>query len=229
MGRCYRGTVSAGSAGGPHSVERRILLSMLGGVQSTLGDVWSNSKYVGSLLVVSAVDQFKQHSVQNVVTWLRKHKGVQIEDHHVHFFDDHSKNVPPFKGTGFNAKQISCSSRATSEREKFVGFCGGTSAEVVAERGVHPCPPPPENNLRSHPRKHNVSSRDEIHNHSTTRNGSLRSMRSKSTSLRPQVFRRNSTHTLSDNKSKSTRSHVQSRVNASSSSIGTDIESAANG
>lgn len=141
--RCYRGAVSAGSASGPHSPERKVLLEMLGGAQRTLGDVWSSAKNVGSLLVVGAIDQFKQHSVRQVVDWLREHKGVHIDDQNVHFFDDHDKNVPPFKGTGFNAKQVSCGSRGRTVQEHFVGFCGGRISEVSDESGVHPCPPPP--------------------------------------------------------------------------------------
>merc|ERR1712113_824229 len=76
--RCFRGVVSAGSASGKYSPERKMLVDMLGGVQHTLGDVWSSASNIGSMLVVDAKDEFKQHSVRDIVTWLRKHKGVDI-------------------------------------------------------------------------------------------------------------------------------------------------------
>mmetsp|Transcript_77957 Transcript_77957/g.246287 ORF Transcript_77957/g.246287 Transcript_77957/m.246287 type:complete len:371 (+) Transcript_77957:605-1717(+) len=135
-GACLRGIVTAGVASGEGSDERSVLLETLGGINWTLSDRWSPpAPNVHSLLVVGAPDTKKQHSVRGMVDWLRKSKGVDIRPSDVHFFDDNDLNVPPFKDTGFNARQISCGSR-----DGIVGLCGGLAEEVVSDRGVRPCP-----------------------------------------------------------------------------------------
>lgn len=138
--RCYRGIVSAGSAGGHHSKERTALLEALGGVQWTLSDTWSPpAPHVRSMLVHGAPDTGKQHSIRGIANWLREHKGVLIKDENVHFFDDNVLNPPPFIGTGFNARQVSCRSRGVKASERLVGLCGARSAEVIEVPGVYSC------------------------------------------------------------------------------------------
>jgi len=139
-GQCYRGVISAGHVSGLHSEERKVLLEALGGPRWTLSDVWSAATpNVSSMLVIGAHDYHKQEVVRSMVDWLRQAKGVEVEDQEVHFFDDSSLNTPPFTGTGFNARQVSCKSRGRSLEERAVGFCGGRVSEVVRSRGVKTC------------------------------------------------------------------------------------------
>jgi len=139
-GQCYRGVVSAGHVSGLHSEERKVLLEALGGPRWTLSDVWSAATpNVSSMLVIGAHDYHKQDVVRSMVDWLRQAKGVKVEDHEVYFFDDSSHNTPPFTGTGFNARQVSCKSRGRSFKERAVGFCGGKVSEAVRGRGVKTC------------------------------------------------------------------------------------------
>mmetsp|Transcript_943 Transcript_943/g.2823 ORF Transcript_943/g.2823 Transcript_943/m.2823 type:complete len:615 (+) Transcript_943:48-1892(+) len=142
---CLRGIVSAGAASGWHSEERDVLLEALGGPRWTLSDTWSGpAPHVSSLLVLGAHDRHKQDSVRGMIRWLRDQKGVVIEDQEVHFFDDNVQNPPPFAGTGFNAHQVSCGSRGTTDVERDVGYCGGRSSEVIKKLGVHACSGPIE-------------------------------------------------------------------------------------
>merc|ERR1740129_1347488 len=91
------------------------------------------------MLVIGAHDYHKQEAVRSMVDWLRQAKGVKVEDHEVYFFDDSSHNTPPFAGTGFNARQVSCKSRGRTFKEHAVGFCGGKVSEAVRGRGVKTC------------------------------------------------------------------------------------------
>merc|ERR1711879_1068206 len=77
-GECYRGIVSAGSAGGHRSKQRKVLLDILGGVKWTLSDRWSTASHVTSTLVVLAEDRYKQKSVKDIVHWLKEHRGVDM-------------------------------------------------------------------------------------------------------------------------------------------------------
>lgn len=148
---CYTGVVSSGVMNGKTDGERKVLLEKLGGVTKTLSDVWSDGKKtVESPLVLHATDGLKQNSVRDIVTWFKTKKSVSIPDANVHFFDDRDENVKPFEGTGFNAHQISCTTRDTahsSHGDADVGLCGGTTKEAVAASGVELCPPNPEENL----------------------------------------------------------------------------------
>lgn len=132
-GRCYRGVISAGDAGGHNSEERTEILKRLGGTGVTLSSHWSSPDNVVSPMVVGAPDGFKQESARAVVDWFAT-QGVDIRDSHVHFFDDRDGNVPPFKGTGFNARQISCGTR-----DGRVGACGAALEEIVPDAGVVTC------------------------------------------------------------------------------------------
>merc|ERR1712217_11993 len=98
--RCYRGIVTAGVATGEGSEDRTKMLEVLGGPEWTLSSHWSARKPVTSTLVVGALDTRKHETVRDVVSWLRREKGVHIQAHRVHFFDDRIINVLPFKGTG---------------------------------------------------------------------------------------------------------------------------------
>lgn len=137
--RCYHGIVTAGTATGHLSPERARVLRLLGGIGATLSNTWSHRDNVQSSLVVGAIDGRKQESVRDIVSWFKSHRGIEIKDKRVHFFDDRDNNVPPFKGTGFNARQVSCASRGPAPAESVIGFCGGVPEEVVEDAGVHSC------------------------------------------------------------------------------------------
>jgi hypothetical protein len=142
-GGCFRGIVSAGDAGGEGSGER-------GKLQELIGDEtwWQDVNYdvnaqVSTPLVVHAVDGNKQDSVSAMLQWWRNEKGVKITDENVWFFDDLLKNVEGFRGSGFNARQISCKSRGPVEQwvawDGRVGGCGAVVDEIIPEKGVHIC------------------------------------------------------------------------------------------
>jgi len=137
--RCYRGIVTAGTATGPLSKERSNVLRLLGGIGRTLSNTWSCRDKVQSSLVVEALDGHKHESVRQVVHWFEKSRGIRIEPKRVHFFDDRGDNVKAFTGSGFSARQISCSSRGRLA-ESAVGFCGGRPDEILEDIGVRTCP-----------------------------------------------------------------------------------------
>lgn len=136
---CYRGIVTAGDATGHMSVERARVLEMLGGISATLSNTWSHSDDVVSSLVVGALDGHKQESVREIVHWFREQRAIRIEDSRVHFFDDRDSNIQPFAGTGFNARQVACTSPG-AKLDSSIGYCGGDPKEVVEDKGVHACP-----------------------------------------------------------------------------------------
>jgi len=152
-GTCVHGIVSAGDAGGQDSGERGRLLEAIGGTEKTGVDWWqdinwdANTKAESSLLV-HAVDGQKQDSVRSMVEWWREHQKLDIKDENVWFFDDLLKNVEGFRDSGFNARQISCTSRGPVEQwvawEGKIGGCGTLLEEVVKEKGVHVCEGLPE-------------------------------------------------------------------------------------
>jgi len=101
---------------------------------ATLSTVWSGPDTIISPLVVGAVDGRKHETVRKIVNWLKGHRTVNIAPSQVFFFDDRSDNVLSFRGTGYNAKQVSCKSRETG-----IGLCGATPDEIVKEKGVKTC------------------------------------------------------------------------------------------
>jgi len=139
-GDCYHGIVSAGSASGHGSEERKLLIQQMD-PSRTLSDTWSGSDPVTSSLVHDSPDSLKHDSVRKVVTWFKEAHQIVIEDTNVHFFDDRASNVQSFEGSGFNALQVSCASRDRNIDYGAVGLCGGTHAEVVRKSGVHICVP----------------------------------------------------------------------------------------
>lgn len=140
-GGCYLGTVSAGSASGPGSAERSVLLDKLRAGSSLSAGMLSDWSAAGcnptSPLVTGCADGQKQNAVPGIVSWYSA-QGVSISNGDVHFFDDRGDNVQKFQGTGFNARQISCQTRDAGQGGA-VGLCGATEAEVVAEAGVAVC------------------------------------------------------------------------------------------
>jgi len=101
---------------------------------ATFSTVWSGPDTVISPWVVGAVDGRKHETVRKIVNWLKGHRTVNVAPSQVFFFDDRSDNVLSFRGTGYNARQVSCKSRETS-----IGLCGATPDEIVKERGVKTC------------------------------------------------------------------------------------------
>eukprot|EP00929_Paragymnodinium_shiwhaense_P100894 TRINITY_DN6358_c0_g1_i1.p2 TRINITY_DN6358_c0_g1~~TRINITY_DN6358_c0_g1_i1.p2 ORF type:complete len:266 (-),score=50.81 TRINITY_DN6358_c0_g1_i1:113-910(-) len=133
---CYLSTISAGSASGPNSPERTVMLNILkvGPGANLLPNVWGdgcNPKV--SPLVLGCPDGHKQETVPGVLKWYADH-GVSIEDKNVHFFDDRVSNVRPFEGKPYNARQISCGSR-----DGAIGLCGAKPDELVGDTGVKLC------------------------------------------------------------------------------------------
>mmetsp|Transcript_63632 Transcript_63632/g.169096 ORF Transcript_63632/g.169096 Transcript_63632/m.169096 type:complete len:298 (+) Transcript_63632:57-950(+) len=143
-GKCLRAIVSAGDAGGEGSGERGKLLEVVGGTESSWQDInYDQNAEVSTPLVVHAVDGNKQDSVRSILEWARNHQGMDIKDARVWFFDDLLKNVEGFRGSGFNARQVSCKSRGPVEQwvswDGKIGGCGAVVDEIVPEEGVHIC------------------------------------------------------------------------------------------
>jgi len=53
--------------------------------------------------------------------------SMGVHSTHVYFFDDHARNVAAFRGTGMNARQVSC------------GRCGASRGEIQRSNGVSFC------------------------------------------------------------------------------------------
>jgi hypothetical protein len=136
-GTCYRGVLSNGDVGGPHSAMRRVVSAVLGGAEWTLTGDWEH--YVDgrrSTLMVGVPNIEKHRVAADVVSWLLQQRGVEIPKKRVYFFDDSLENVRQFKGTGMNAQQISCTSR---DKGSILGVCGGRAEELSEDRGVLTC------------------------------------------------------------------------------------------
>jgi len=134
---CHLGTISAGDASGDGSAERAVLHDSLAVADSDLPSEWSKPGCsVTSPLVTSCDDGQKQNAVPGIIDWYRQNEGAQIADSDVHFFDDRSENIEPFRATGYNARQISC---ATRDRGGSVGYCGAVLSEITADPGVAVC------------------------------------------------------------------------------------------
>ena len=132
--RCYLGIVSHGTASGDGSAERSYLLdnvlvsrpfSRLA-ASNPQATYWSASGEVVSPLVLGWPDGLKQNAVGGIVDWYAK-LGINIPAAKVYFFGDRTENIPPFQGTGYNAREISCQSRDYSIGNGIVGLCGATT------------------------------------------------------------------------------------------------------
>lgn len=141
-GQCYLGVVTAGDLSGPNSKMRAYFLKhvLVTDLQEVFArrvrnaTTWSSGKDVSSPLVVHQQDGTKQIAVAGIVDWYKK-QGPQILEDQVFFFDDRQDNVQPFAGSGFNSKQISC----TSRDHRVIGLCGARPEEITSTKGVEPC------------------------------------------------------------------------------------------
>lgn len=129
-GSCYLGIVSHGSASGPD--EKAVLLSHLVG-RGEMPDDWHSACEPGSPLLLRCGEGVKQAAAASIVGWYGM-QGVSIRNENVYMFDDKAENVEGFRGSGFNARQISCGSR-----DGDVGLCGAALAEIVPSDGIHLC------------------------------------------------------------------------------------------
>jgi len=145
---CYIGIVTAGDVSGAGSQERATLVQHLQGSGGKLPVTnWSGPSRGGearractpqdaqSTLVTGCMDGTKQEAAKGIVTWLAR-RGVGILPSNVWLFDDRSMNIVPFRGTGMNAKMISC---ATRDPKMQTGVCGATTQEILQEPGVIVC------------------------------------------------------------------------------------------
>lgn len=145
-GSCYLGVCSAGGASGSGSEERAYLEEhvLVTGPQQQLAQrlpsakAWSRSGQVDSPFVVYQQDGTKQVAVQQIVSWYGSN-GIYIPPQRVHFFGDRTGNIRAFRGTGFNAREVSCGSRDLAIQNGAVGLCGATPKEIVDDRGVFTC------------------------------------------------------------------------------------------
>lgn len=144
---CYLGVVSAGSASGDGSAERRYLLKhVLKSEPFTKlqqrepqASSWSRRRrQVKSPLVLKWPDRLKQDAVQDIVTWYKK-KGIKFAPERVHFFGDRTENIGPFRSSGFNSREISCATRDYGHGNGMVGLCGAELHEIVETPGVATC------------------------------------------------------------------------------------------
>jgi len=150
---CYVGIVSAGDAGAAGSAERAELVKRLSGHGKLVSTHWSGPSKekearrdckaadAKSTLMLGCNDGTKQEAVKGIVAWLAHHHhhhhnhSVAILPKNVWHFDDRENNIAPFKGTGFNARMISCGTR----EKHGIGLCGATKAEIVNKKGVALC------------------------------------------------------------------------------------------
>lgn len=145
-GSCYLGICSHGDASGGGSAERQVIAYQVlaNSLQLSLRNIavgaltWSDGDSVHSPLVVRQGDGQKPMAVEGILGWYSS-QGVSIPRSSVYFFDDKEVNVASFRGTGMNARQVSCMSRDRSIDHGEVGLCGAHTQEVVALPGVHTC------------------------------------------------------------------------------------------
>eukprot|EP00929_Paragymnodinium_shiwhaense_P014294 TRINITY_DN12219_c0_g1_i1.p1 TRINITY_DN12219_c0_g1~~TRINITY_DN12219_c0_g1_i1.p1 ORF type:complete len:567 (+),score=125.31 TRINITY_DN12219_c0_g1_i1:109-1809(+) len=145
--KCYVGIVTAGDASGEDSRERHELVSRLknsGG--KLINEEWCGPSKHGEHrlncradkvtcgLVTGCNDGTKQEAAKGILRWIKETEGVTVAPEEVWHFDDRADNVQPFRGTGMNARQISCGHRAG-----VIGHCGAEKSELVGETGVHVC------------------------------------------------------------------------------------------
>jgi len=133
---CHVGVISAGDAHQDGSAERSVLHDRLAAADAELPDDWAAPGCDGTTpLVTSCTDGQKQNAVPGILRWYKQNLGAEIADSDVHFFDDRVSNVEPFRGTAYNARQISCASRDDGGK----GYCGAQLNEIVSTPGVATC------------------------------------------------------------------------------------------
>mmetsp|Transcript_18526 Transcript_18526/g.34745 ORF Transcript_18526/g.34745 Transcript_18526/m.34745 type:complete len:330 (-) Transcript_18526:106-1095(-) len=152
-GSCYLGLCSAGQGSGVGSDWNNYLLNEVvrSGPMDNLTSQfpfmksWSMGAYVNTPLSVSSPyviaqpDKQKQFAVELVREWYQATFGIAIEKSSVHFFDDRTENIAPFKEEDLNAKQISCGSRDLSILNGMVGLCGAVPDEIKEVPGQVLC------------------------------------------------------------------------------------------
>jgi len=84
---------------------------------------------VNTPFLVKSPNDCKKHGVEAIRNLYAK-VGVKIDKDNVFFFDDHSPNIPHFKGFGFNAFEIGCGTHKNSD----ISRCGATHAEIKLKR-----------------------------------------------------------------------------------------------
>lgn len=132
---CYLGIVSHGIASGDGSAERSYLIDNVLisqpfkdlAASNSQVKVWSANGQVVSPLVLAWPDGLKQDAVGGIVAWYAQ-LGINIPAEKVYFFGDNTGNIPPFQGSGYNAREISCQSRDYSVGNGIIGLCGATRA-----------------------------------------------------------------------------------------------------
>lgn len=145
--KCFLGVVSHGDAGGAHSQMRQRLLVMLNMDKAQnvrVPDLWSSPPNkqgaVTAPLVLKAADVDKHKIVHGIRDWYFKNRHVSFAASQTWFFDDKTSNIEEFKGSGYNAIQVSCKSRDHSGKHTGeIGYCGGTQSEASGSHGVHLC------------------------------------------------------------------------------------------
>ena len=129
------GIVSHGIASGDGSAERSYLIDHVLisqpfqdlAASNSQAKVWSANGQVVSPLVLAWPDGLKQDAVGGIVAWYAQ-LGINIPARKVYFFGDNTGNIPPFQGSGYNAREISCQSRDYSVGNGIIGLCGATKA-----------------------------------------------------------------------------------------------------
>mmetsp|Transcript_107082 Transcript_107082/g.167226 ORF Transcript_107082/g.167226 Transcript_107082/m.167226 type:complete len:286 (-) Transcript_107082:90-947(-) len=147
---CYLGIISAGTASGPGSNERKKLVELLqegGHLPVGLTEAWNPSGCAPSVqivapLVTSCQDETKHLSIPGIQKFYADKFNASVKDEQVYFFDDRHINIDPFKAYQsqhkYNARQISCRTR-----DDEIGMCGATLAEFKdAQKGISECKPP---------------------------------------------------------------------------------------
>jgi hypothetical protein len=131
-GGCKLGIVSHGTAGG-NSMKARI--RNLIQINGYIPDHWSYPSSIDSPLVLGC--GYKPPCARRVLEWYNR-QGAGISPSRVYMFDDKRNNVESFYGSGFNARQVSCSSRDAGEGGQ-IGYCGGKASEVRLSQGIDTC------------------------------------------------------------------------------------------
>lgn len=131
-GECRLGVVSHGTAGG--DTMKNIVLDQLSCNGHTLPNEWSYPHHIHSPLVLGCAN--KSPCVEGVVNWYENER-VHISKNDVYFFDDRRDNVEAVGHQGYNARQISCSTRGGSWDE--IGGCGAELKEITRDDGTFTC------------------------------------------------------------------------------------------
>jgi hypothetical protein len=136
---CYLGIITAGSATGWNSPERKVFSEKVlksSAMAKIKGPGWCNAGQECTF-ITGKRDRTKQEAVPQLLRWYAG-QGVEILGTNVFFFGDRRENIPKFAGTGYNAKEISCGSRDYT-RGNAIGYCGATPEEIKPDRGITLC------------------------------------------------------------------------------------------